>query len=429
MSFLNTESEKERIRSTAKLLQQANKPVRILKAIDWPPQVKANFFAQKAKELPQVSYPGFDPQPAIELVRQARRTIFPQSSLPDLWLERQSNAIEWGAQLLANIGNKAFFSYGCQAYGQPTSPLRYGLLTPLELAQNIRDGIDRLDQIKMNIPSPATHSAEEVVQQISQAVKGQFGEDAPEVVIVDQLSANALATSKQIRVRGDAKFTDKDAAQLINHEAFIHVLTSLNGQKQTELPILGEGHVGTTRTQEGLAVFAELISGTMELNRFQRLADRVFAIQMAIEGADFLDVYRYFLDRTGHADQAFENSRRVFRGGVITGGAPFTKDAVYLYGLLAVSSAIRAMFASGRADCLRLLFCGKLDLQDIPALGELTVMGLCKLPAYLPPWVSDPRYLLAMLTFSNFINQIDLVSVTEAVKRYLVDTPVIEINS
>lgn len=429
MNLLNTESERGRIRATAKLLQQAAQPVKVLKAIGWPLQVKTDFFADKAKELPQISYPSFDPQPTIELIRKARRSIFPQSSRVDIWLERQSNCIEWGAQMLANVGNPAFFTYGCQAYGEPTSPLRHYPKTALELAQSIRDNIEHLDQIKMNIPSPASHSAEEVVQQISQAVKEHFGADAPEVVIVDQLSANALATSKQIRVRRDAKFTDKDANQLINHEAFIHVLTSLNGKKQTDLPILGEGHVGTTRTQEGLAVFAEVLSGTIELNRFHRLADRVFAIQMAIDGADFLDVYRYFLERTGQPEQAFENSRRVFRGGVITGGAPFTKDVVYLYGLLSVGNAIRGMFSAGRADCLQLLFCGKLDLFDIPALGELTVMGLCKLPVYLPPWVKDPRYLLALFTYSNFMSQLDLGLTTEVIRRYLADTPVIEITT
>lgn len=67
-------------------------------------------------------------------------------------------------------------------------------------------------------------------------------------------------------------------------------------------------------------MFAEIISGTIELDRLRRLADRVFSIQMAIEGADFLQVYDYFLERTGNPDQSFENARRVFRGGVITGG-------------------------------------------------------------------------------------------------------------
>ena len=85
----------------------------------------------------------------------------------------------------------------------------------------------------------------------------------------------------------------------------------------------------------------------MELDRLRRLSDRVFAIQMAIDGADFLQVYGYFLERTGNPDQSFENARRVFGGGMITDGAHFTKDDVCLFGLLQVSSAIRAIFLQG----------------------------------------------------------------------------------
>ena len=244
--------------------------------------------------------------------------------------------------------------------------------------------------------------------------------------LVDTLSANALATAHRIRIRRDARFTDRDAAQLLNHEAYIHVATSLNGRIQTDLPILGAGHPSTTRTQEGLAVFAEITSGTMELDRLRRLADRVFAIQMAIEGADFLQVYGYFLERTGNPDQSFENARRVFRGGVITGGAPFTKDVVYLFGLLQVSSVIRAIFSAGRSDCLYLLFCGKLEAQDIPALCELANMGLCRPARYLPPWASDLRSLLANLTYSTFINKIDQAPLVAVVQKLLENAPIVE---
>ncbi|MFT5260688.1 MAG: hypothetical protein ACI810_002443, partial [Gammaproteobacteria bacterium] len=57
------------------------------------------------------------------------------------------------------------------------------------------------------------------------------------------------------RIREGACFTDRDIVQLINHEAHIHVGTSLNGLAQTHLPLLAASHPGTTRTQEGLAAF------------------------------------------------------------------------------------------------------------------------------------------------------------------------------
>lgn len=419
------EKEKDRIKKVAHLLYDGARHVRILRSIDWPATVKQDFFAKGAKELPEISYPGFDAKPTIDIVREARRMIIPVSTI-DLWLERQANSIETGARMLAGVGTPVFFENSRQVYGEPTAPLRYIPATPLELAQSIQDVIDQLARIELGVAPSAHLSAEDVAKEIRAAVSLHFAEDAPEVTLVDTLSANALATADKIRIRSDARFTDKDAAQLLNHEAYIHVATSLNGRTQTDLPILGAGHPITTRTQEGLAVFAEIISGTMELDRLRRLADRVFAIQMAINGADFLQVYRYFLERIGNPDQSFENARRVFRGGVITGGAPFTKDVVYLFGLLQVSAVIRAIFSAGRSDCLRLLFCGKLELQDIPALCELATMGLCRPARYLPPWASDLRSLLALLTYSTFMNKIDPAPLMVVVQKLLENAPIVQ---
>ncbi len=150
-------------------------------------------------------------------------------------------------------------------------------------------------------------------------------EHAPEVVMDPSLASNALAGRRRIAIRPTAQFNDKDVDQLIQHEAFVHVATSINGHLQPYLKILVEGHAGTTATQEGLAVFAEFITGNIDLDRLRRLSDRVIAIQHAIDGADFIDVYRYFLEKTDHPERSFQNAKRVFRGGVMTGGAPFTR--------------------------------------------------------------------------------------------------------
>ena len=63
------------------------------------------------------------------------------------------------------------------------------------------------------------------------------------------------------------------------------LLPQTNGLAQADLKILAAGHPDTTKTQEGLAVFSEFITGSIELNRLRRLSDRIIAIQMAIEGA------------------------------------------------------------------------------------------------------------------------------------------------
>jgi uncharacterized protein (TIGR02421 family) len=246
-----------------------------------------------------------------------------------------------------------------------------------------------------------------------------FADAAPKVEVVDHLSSNALAGPRYIRLRRGACFSDRDLAQLVQHEAFVHIGTSLNGAAQTAFPILGAGHAGTTRTQEGLAVFAEIISGAMDPSRLLRLADRVLAIKMAMEGADFLELFRYFCERTNDRSAAFENARRVVRGGMVEGGAPFTKDLVYLEGLVRVHNFLRIAVQETRVDCIRLLFAGKMDIEDMPAITTLAAHGLCAFPRFLPPWARDLRFLLSYIAYSAFLNRMNLERVRDHYKDML----------
>lgn len=148
------EKEKERIRKVAHLLYDGARRVRILRSIDWPVSVKQGFFSKGARELPEISYPGFDATPTIDIVRDARRMIIPISPI-DLWLERQANSIEAGARMLAGIGTPVFFEHSRQVYGEPTAPLRYHPATSLELAQSVHEVIDPLARIDLGVaPSP-----------------------------------------------------------------------------------------------------------------------------------------------------------------------------------------------------------------------------------------------------------------------------------
>ncbi len=402
-----TDHERERIRRVSDLLYDATRPIRILSHVTWHPAVRAQFFARGARELPEVDYPPFDPSEPTAMVAEARRHIG-GDGVVDRWLVRLADVIEKSARMLAACGTREFFRYSSELYGTPRGPLADETTTALGLASQFDRLIGTFTGIDLGAPPPACHLAQAVADEMERASRAMFGDEAPEVLIVDELSANALAGPRRIRIRRTGCFTDKDISQLVHHEAYVHVATSLNGLAQPYLRILGASHPGNVKTQEGLAVFAEFVTGSIDLDRMHRLADRVLAIQMAIDGADFLDVYRYFLDRTGTDAQAFENTRRVFRGGVVSGGAPFTKDIVYLDGLLRVHSFLHAIVTTGRADCLRLLFCGKLDIEDIPVLHELSRHGMCIPPKYLPPWAADLRFLLCHLAYSSFLNGIDV---------------------
>jgi uncharacterized protein (TIGR02421 family) len=433
-------STHEKISAAARALREAEQPLRILGLLAWPLEVRQRFLEQDGREMPEVSYPAADTRAVDEALARARPLIADAGPARE-WLERIADRIATASRMLRHLGEPTFHECSVSLYGAPNQVLADTGRSPLDLARRLRTIIDGMSHIDLGAPADASATAEEIARRMGIAVHKFFGDEAPAIEVVDNLSANATAGPDRIRIRSTARFTDRDVEQLIHHEAGIHVTTGLNGRHQTELPILASSHPGTTRTQEGLAVFSEFITGCMDLDRLSRLTDRVIGIQMACEGADFLEVYGYFLERGQTGDGllsaeaelarkkvAFEQTRRVFRGGVLSGGAPFTKDIVYLDGLLRVHDFLRSVVAAGRADVLMLLFCGKLDLDDIPVLCELAELGLLKPPKFLPPWAADRRFLVSYLAYSGFLGRVRMGQVQERFSEVLERAPVVRFS-
>ena len=92
-----------------------------------------------------------------------------------------------------------------------------------------------------------------------------------------------------IKIRKDAWFSERDIRMLEVHEGWVHVGTTLNGRVQPVSTFLSKGTPTTTITQEGLALFVEVISFSSHPARLRRVTDRIRAIRMAESGATFLD--------------------------------------------------------------------------------------------------------------------------------------------
>ena len=400
-----SQSEKDRLKKAADLLYTASRKIRILRSVSWPHNVRTAFFQKNAEALPVVEYQPFDLESVSECISQAQAML--KETVYDIWLIGKAEDLKLSARLISSRGTKDFFNISNQVYGIPTGKLRDGAATPLDLAVQFQSILDSFQNNPVSNTSQKTINAEVVAKHFREAVGFTFGSKAPKVTVVDNLSAKATATSREIKIRKKGRFTYKNIRQLINHEALVHVATTLNGRSQHQMKILGSNYGAVTKTQEGLAVFSEFITGSMDIERMRRLADRVVAVQMAIDGADFIDVYRFFLEKTDRRYQAFEQARRVFRGGVVSGGAPFTKDIVYLDGLIRVHNFFRSAVEKSRDDALRLVFSGKIDLDDIPVLLKMKQDGLIKDPKYIPPWADDLNYLICYFAFSVFIEDIN----------------------
>jgi len=174
------------------------------------------------------------------------------------------------------------------------------------------------------------------------------------------------------------------------------------------VPSLGLNSPRTTLTQEGLAVFAELISGSIDLARLKRISLRTVAIEQAQSGADFIDVFRYFLGAGQSDAEGFASAQRVFRGVPLAGGTAFCKDTVYLGGLLSVHAFFRAAMKQRRLDRCRNLFAGKLGLDDVIALQPCFTDGTIVPPRWLPPWMQQIGATAGWLAFSLFANRIGI---------------------
>lgn len=404
-------AELKKLKRAAALLLDAEDRLPVLRTLSWDRAIGDDFLRTGGAKPPSPLYPMIDPAPPREAIAAARALIDGTSPVHD-WLRRFADMAETTAALLSAVGTKEFHRHSVALYGAPGSPIADGKRTALDLARRL-DGLLADLEGGMRLEPPEALDAPEIKRRLDAALPAHFGADAPRVDVTRNVSGKAAAGRDYIKLREDAMFSDLDVTQLLQHEAFVHIATGKNGQAQAHFPLLAESHPGNAKTQEGLAVFAEFISGALDPRRFRRLADRVIAIDMAERGADFIEIFRYFRERSASEPpfEAFENARRVFRGGVIAGGAPFTKDSIYLGGLLEVHNFLRAAVKSGDAEYIRLLFVGKIDLADLAAMKLLRQEGLIHAPRFMPPWATDLRYLLSYLAYSTFLNEINLGAV------------------
>ena len=216
---------------------------------------------------------------------------------------------------------------------------------------------------------PANISAKEAIEAFKVAAAEY---DIPcKVVASKQLIARAMVSGKVIKVNPNSRFTQGDLDALIHHELGVHLVTSVNAERQP-LKILQLGLPGNTHTQEGLAILCEHLSGSFPLHRLKTLALRVVAVEMMVNGDSFNDCFNSLRhDYAMCDDEAFTITARAYRGG------GFTKDFLYLRGL---KDAIQAY----KTEDLTSLFIGKTGFEFKPLLDELIERGILKAPSYMP---------------------------------------------
>jgi uncharacterized protein (TIGR02421 family) len=304
------------------------------------------------------------------------------------------------ARMLEAVGTPAFTQHSVRLYGRPDFVYERQKLSVIDAARPILEVTEALQHSDAVLSTTPDIPAEDFAEQLRERLGSYFDQDNVEVVVDAKMSAKAAAGSKRVKVQAGATFSDLDLAQLLNHEAFIHTATSLSGKAQPRLRVLGLGSPRTTRTQEGLAVFSELVTYSIDLVRLRRVALRAVAVDAALNGADFIDVFRIYLEGGQTENDAYNSAQRVFRGGDVHGRVAFTKDGAYLEGLLLVQTFLRKVIADERPELIPVLFAGRMTLGDVIELEPLFADGTLEPARYLPAWITGLRQLSAYLAYS-----------------------------
>jgi uncharacterized protein (TIGR02421 family) len=386
----------------------------LLSGIGWPREVETRFFAQGATALPEPTYEvdrgTFDGENA-ELARLARSI---EGDLPiPTWLRAViQGAIDRNRLLLAR-GTREFGRLSHEIYGGAGSHF-FGLqATNAALADHVLSRLLIHGWDEATDREPRLLSAEDFRDDLVRRTAKHRPHLDLEVVLDERCASKAIAGASRVRIRPDATFQPWEADGLFCHEVETHVFSAQNGAAQPLAPFLRAGGPRTTPTQEGLAVFAELYNHALATPRFERLAIRVKTVGMGEDGASFLDIYRYLLDRGYARHDAFLDAARVFRGGLCEGGSVFTKDACYLAGLLHVYAFLAAFVRGGFRDEVELLLVGRIALSDLMALMELRAMGLLERPRHRPRWLERWSTMLPYFAFASFLEkEVDLTNVT-----------------
>ncbi len=323
------------------------------------------FKENKFSKLPNFSYRLISIDPELEK-RKLFNLCLEKIDHPTLAFLLRDKRMELEKQLimLEERGTTRFLHTSCSVYGEVGNEVRNSALSLLN-----------------NGMANEEHEYETVnavdFARAAEAELDKYRPYFPEINLRVKIKDNVnglIVSGPELSIGKNLTISASRLDALIQHEVGTHMLTYCNGHAQP-LGLMYSGFAGYEQTQEGMAVLSEYLVGGLDINRLKLLAARVVAVDALIKGADFIETFNLLWKEYGFKSKtAFFISMRVHRGG------GYTKDSIYLKGLMQVLGYIQ------KGGDLSLLYGGKFALEHLPLIEELTHLRILKkpmLPAYL----------------------------------------------
>lgn len=412
---------KEKLKTLSRKLVEAQKPIRILNSIRINPEWDDELIRGGFKDIPfdaRSHYErielGFDPQMKIVelkvLKSEIARVLGPEDEL-GLHLQKMADQYILVVEMLKVRGRPEFYKLSRELYGSPKDCFVEDLNTISQMSRLLYGILSGVGPSLTSSRDAENLTAETVVEILNERFDQYFHDHRVVAKLSDGIVADAAAGGDKIKIRQGAMFSARDVDLYEVHEGWVHVGTTLNGRAQHICEFLSIGPPRCTPTQEGLAVIMEIFTFRSFIQRAKLINDRIICIEKAEDGANILEVIEYLRTEGYSEADCLSHAFRVFRGGTMEGGAPFTKDISYCKGFVENYNFLRSAIRGSRPSLIPFLFVGKLHVDDIPMLYAKHLEGIIDAPHSLPPHFSDLNGLAVWMSFSSFFNQVDLKSV------------------
>lgn len=219
--------------------------------------------------------------------------------------------------------------------------------------------LEQIPNFCMPDKSTQKYRGDEAMKYLKTKLLETFDEKDFEVKASSSLLSDSSAGRRTLKLNPHKEYSTGHLDIFLVHEGWVHLGTSLNGAVQDENPWLSTWAPRTTFLQEGLAIITELITGCMTLERWNKVVQRHLATSMAERGSSITDVYAYLRHHGMEELDAFKLSLRVFRGVPFEGGMAFTKELLYLHGMIELLYHLHFFKTN-----LRSLWVGKISFEE-----------------------------------------------------------------
>lgn len=225
----------------------------------------------------------------------------------------------------------------------------------------------------------------EGINYIQKKLEETFPKESFTTAPSSSLLSDSSSGRKSFKLNISKSYSMEELTIFLVHEGWAHLGTSLNGAIHTEHPWLSTWSPQTTALQEGLAILTELISGAMTKERWRKIMLRHRGTCMAEKGASISEVYSFLKYELQSDLDAFKLSLRIFRGVPLEGGMSFTKELLYLVGLVKILKHLQTFNPN-----LKSFWAGKMSFEEHTLLHHHTSI-LQKNPTYFPKELEAPR--------------------------------------